>query len=86
MMQIDQASGPKEQKELEREQKKKIIEKEHEFKQIKEISLDKHFENSKNITSRNSAILKALDDGYGQAEIARYLGVSAALISHVFRS
>ncbi len=83
---LEKPLSSKEQKELEREQKKKIIEKEHEFKQIKEISLDKHFENSEDITARNSAILKALDDGYGQAEIARYLGVSAALISHVFRS
>ncbi len=30
--------------------------------------------------------MRALEDGYGQAEIARYLGISAALVSHVFRS
>jgi len=75
-----------EQKELESEQKKKITHVEHEFRQIKETTLDKHFENSQDIPSRNSAIMTALEDGYGQAEIARYLGVSAALVSHVFRS
>jgi len=42
--------------------------------------------NSNDLPSRNSAILKALKDGYTQGEIARYLDVSAALVSHVFRS
>ncbi len=38
------------------------------------------------LLSRNSAIIRALEDRYGQAEIARYLDLSAALISYVFRS
>ena len=38
------------------------------------------------LPSRNSAIIRALKDGYGQAEIERYLDVSAALISYIFRS
>ena len=37
------------------------------------------------IYERNLAIIKALEDGYGQAEIARYLNVSSALVSYVFR-
>jgi REP element-mobilizing transposase RayT len=76
----------KEQKVLEAEQKKKIIHAEHEFRQEKEITLEKHFRNNIDLLSRNSAIMRALEDGYGQAEIARYLDLSAALISYVFRS
>jgi len=83
---LEQALSKKEQQELEAEQKKKIVETEHEFKQIKEISLKQHFKNSNNLPSRNSAILKALKDGYTQGEVARYLAVSAALVSHVFRN
>ena len=76
----------KEQKVLEAEQKKKIIHTEHEFRQEREITLEKHFQNNIDMVSRNSAIIRALEDGYGQAEIARYLDVSAALISYIFRS
>jgi len=76
----------KEQKALEAEQKKKITHSKHEFRQEKEITLEKHFQDNIDLLSRNSAIIRALKDGYGQAEIARYLDVSAALISHVFRS
>lgn len=83
---LEQPLNKKEQQELEEEQKKKIVEKEHEFKQVKEIPLGQHFKNSNDLLSRNSAILEALKDGYTQGEVARYLGVSAALISHVFRS
>ena len=83
---LEKPLNNKEQKELEAEQKKKIIEKEHEFKQTKEKTLDTHFKNNKNLPSRNSAILEALKDGYTLGEVARYLGVSAALVSHVFRS
>lgn len=83
---LEQPLNKKEQQELEEEQKKKIIEQEHAFKQIQEIALEKHFKNSSDLLSRNSAILEALKDGYTQGEVARYLGVSAALVSHVFRS
>ncbi len=82
---LEQPLSKQEQKELEFEQKKKIVQTEHEFKQSKEISLDKHFENTNRIGERNLAIMKALEDGYGQAEIGRYLNVSAALVSYVFR-
>ena len=40
----------------------------------------------KEIASRNYAIIKALDDGYTQGEIARYLGLSTAMVSKVFRA
>jgi REP element-mobilizing transposase RayT len=76
----------KEQKALEDEQKKKIVQKEHAFKQVKEITLEQHFKNNKDLPSRNSAIIEALKDGYTQGEIARYLNVSSALVSYIFRS
>ena len=82
---LEKPLSKQEQKELELEQKKKIVQTEHEFKQSKEISLEKHFEKNNNIQERNTAIIKALEDGYGQAEIARYLNVSSALVSYVFR-
>ena len=83
---LEKPLNTKEQKDLEAEQKKKIVQTEHEFRQTKEITLEKHFQNSIDLPLRNSAIIQALDDGYGQAEIARYLGVSAALVSYVFKS
>jgi len=83
---LEKPLSKQEQKELELEQKKKIVQIEHEFKQSKEISLEKHFENTNTISQRNSAIMKALEDGYGQAEIARFLNVSSALVSYVFRN
>ena len=83
---LEKPLNKKEQEELEAEQKKKIVQKEHEFKQTKERTLDSHFKNNKDLASRNSAIIEALKDGYTQGEVARYLGVSAALISYVFRS
>lgn len=83
---LEQPLNKKEQQALGKEQKKKIVEKEYEFKQIKELPLEQHFKNSNDLPSRNSAILEALKDGYTQGEVARYIGVSAALISHVFRS
>ncbi|MEA3417985.1 MAG: transposase [Campylobacterota bacterium] len=75
----------KEQKELEAEQKKKIVQTEHEFRQEKDKMLAQHFEKAKDLTARNLAIMSALDDGYKQAEIARYLSVSTSMISKIFR-
>ena len=83
---MEKALNKKEQKALEDEQRKPMIENEHEFKQIKEMSLESHFSNIEDIPSRNSAILKALDDGYTQGEVSRYLGLSTAMVSKVFRS
>ena len=83
---LEKPLNKKEQKELEEEQKKKIIQTEHEFKQIKENTLDKHFKNYKDLPTRNSAIIEALKDGYTQGEIARYLDVSSALVSYIFRT
>jgi len=75
----------KEQRTLEAEQKKPIAQEAHTFKQKKEIPLKEHFGDTKDTASRNSAVLKAIDDGYTQGEIARYLGLSTAMISKIFR-
>jgi len=45
-----------------------------------------HFKNYTNLPSRNSAIIEVLKDRYTQGEVARYLDISSALVSHVFRS
>lgn len=75
----------KEQKALETEQRKKIIQKEHEFRQTKKLPLEKHFKNAKELDRRNSAIMAALKDGYTQGEVARYLDISSAMVSKIFR-
>jgi len=48
--------------------------------------LEEHFADSTEIASRNSTIIKALNDGYTQGEIARYLDLSTAMVSKVFRA
>ena len=82
---LEKRLSKKELKELEAEEKKKIVQTEYEWRQEKEKRLEEHFENSKDLIERNSAILKALDDGYTQGEVARYLGLSSAMVSKVFR-
>ena len=82
---LEKPLNKKEQKALEAEQQKPIIQEEHTFKQAKEITLEKHFKDTNELASRNSAILQALDDGYTQGEVARYLGLSTAMVSKVFR-
>ena len=42
-------------------------------------TVEEHFENA----NRNDAIIKALDDGYTQAGVAKFLGVSRSLISKI---
>ena len=70
-------------KELEIRQKKKIVQKEHNYGYDREKTLEEHFGNFKNREERNSAIMEALDDGYGQAEVARYLNITASAIAKV---
>jgi REP element-mobilizing transposase RayT len=70
-------------KELEIRQKKKIVQKEHSYGYDREKTLEEHFGNFKNREERNRAIMEALDDGYGQAEVARYLNITASAIAKV---
>ena len=53
---------------LKKEQKRKIVHKEHEYKYEKEKSL---------------AILEAIDDGYKQVEIAEFLNISSSAVSKI---
>ncbi len=50
--------------------KKKLVQKEHAFKQMKEKTLDAYFKDSNNLPSRNSAIIEALKDGYTQGKVS----------------
>ena len=83
---LERKLSKKELKELEEEEKKRLVQTEHEWRREKVKSLKEHFGKSKDIQERNRAILKALDDGYTQGEVARYLGLSSAMISKIFRS
>ncbi|HHC11315.1 MAG TPA: hypothetical protein ENK79_01615 [Campylobacterales bacterium] len=70
-------------KELEIRQKKKIVQKEHKYGYDKEKTLQEHFGDFKSKEERNRGVIEALNDGYGQAEVARYLGISASAIAKV---
>ena len=82
---LERTLSKRELKELEDEQKKKIISTEHEFRQEKIMSLDEHFKHAQELSKRNKAILNALEDGYKQAEVARHLHISPAAVSKIFR-
>lgn len=73
---------------LKDEQKRKIVIKEHSFKQLKTKSLDEHFieVEANNKQERNIAILNAIEDGYTQGEVARYLNISTAMVSYIYRN
>jgi len=72
----------KELQELKQEQARKIDIKEHELKLNKLKSIEEHF----NIDNeRNSAIVNAIDDGYTQASIAKYLGLSTSTVSKIVK-
>ena len=49
-------------------------------------SLKEHFHDAKIKSSRNIAIINALDDGYTQSQISNHLGLSKSLISKVVKS
>jgi len=80
---LEIALSKDELKELTVRQNKKLIEKEHKYSYDKEITIEKHFESFTNKEERNRAIIKALDDGYRQAEIARYLKITASAIAKI---
>ena len=49
----------------------------------KQKALLKHFKKIKNLKDRNEKIILALNDGYTQGEVGRYLGVTSGLISQI---
>jgi len=68
---------------LHEEQKRKVIIEEHEYRQERATPLKIHFKQSGTLEERNQSIMTALADGYKQAEIARYLGLSPTAIAKV---
>ena len=50
---------------------------------LKQQSLEEHFKGYANLSERNRSIFNALKDGYKQSEIAKYLHVTNAAVSHV---
>ncbi len=49
-------------------------------------SLEQHFEKCSDRIERNKCIIDAVSDGYTQAEIARYLGLSRASVSIIMKN
>jgi len=68
---------------LKKEQKRKIVQKEHEYKYEKEKSLEEYFHEIITKKERNFAILEAIEDGYKQVEIAEFLNISSSAISKI---
>jgi len=68
---------------IQQAQKREINIKEHELKLSKTKTLDEHFEDIEN--ERNIPIINAIDDGYTQASIAKYLSMSTSSISKIIR-
>ncbi|HHD72662.1 MAG TPA: hypothetical protein ENL02_01910 [Epsilonproteobacteria bacterium] len=54
-------------------------------RQTKTISLHSLFKACTELPKRNEAILRALENGYTQGEVARYIGISSAMVSKIFR-
>jgi len=63
----------------------KVIEKDSVKRQAYTKSLDQHFKDTKSKQERNSAILEAINDGYAQIEVAKYLNVSRSLVSKIVK-
>jgi len=75
----------KELETLQAEQKKIILNKNNKIIQEKSKTLQEHFTDTQDLAQRNKDIITAIEDGYRQSEIARYLKISPAMISKVFR-
>ena len=56
---------------------------EDEIVRLKQKSLDEYLKTYTSLEDRNRKILEAIDDGYKQSEIARYLGLSSAGVSYI---
>ncbi len=77
---------PLSQKELQLlriEQKKKINKKNFIVTQEKKNTLKEHFYHSHDKVSRDNAVMQAIEDGYSQADIARYLSLTPSMISKI---
>lgn len=70
---------------LKDEQKKKIIKNNNNLTYEKSKTLNEYFNNIKTIKQRDDNIILAINDGYKQSEISRYLNLSDSMVSKVFR-
>jgi REP element-mobilizing transposase RayT/DNA-binding CsgD family transcriptional regulator len=52
----------------------------------KSKELSEYFTDKKDKIERNSAIIQAIEDGYTQAEVARYIGLSRSALSKIVKS
>ena len=68
---------------LQKEQNRKVIKTEHEYRYAKKKSLEEHFTNCSTKDERNRAIINAIKDDYKQVEIARFLTISSSAVSKV---
>lgn len=69
-----------------KKQKRKIEIKEHELKLQQSKTLEEHFDiEEEGKAERNRAIINAIDDGYTQAGIAKYLNISTSAISKIVK-
>ena len=71
---------------LERERRKKITVENNTPVQERALSLELHFFGIQTKAERNTAILKAFEDGYTQSAIAVHLGVTPSLVSQVVKN
>ena len=80
---LEMALTKKERKELEKEQNKKPIKTEYGYKYAKDKTLREHFNMCETKRQRNDAIVNAIEDGYKQIEVAKYLKLSNSAISKI---
>jgi REP element-mobilizing transposase RayT len=73
----------KELKELKNLQSKEIIKDGYKFKYKELKSLKEYLKDAKDKTQRDKAIMRALDDGYKQVEIAKYLELTPTAIAKI---
>ena len=78
--------SPIELKALKIQQKKKIKKEGFSVTQERQNTLKEHFIDTDTKTSRDRAVLKAIEDGYKQADVARYLELTPSLISKIIAS
>ena len=64
----------------------KIIAAGKERRVAKSKELSEYFTNKKDKIERNSAIIQAIEDGYTQAEVARYIDLSRSALSKIVKS
>jgi hypothetical protein len=75
----------KEVKLLHEDQKKVIIKTDYIRIREKSKELNSYFHNKQTLKQRNDNVLLAIQDGYKQSEISKYLSVSPSMISKIFR-